>query len=105
MYIYICILCILYISFHGWPPKCAVGFSILNVISAVFVAQTMKLTQQDTECMIIERERAKASFAKKMRALFSELDVSGDGLFNAHSWKCFCKAENWCVRFFCVLGN
>jgi hypothetical protein len=59
--------------------KITCGFAVLNVIAAVFIQQTMKIMQQDTDIMVMEKQRAEMNFDKKMRKLFQMLDISADG--------------------------
>jgi hypothetical protein len=58
--------------------RCVCGFAVLNVIGAVFIQQTMKVMSQDTDIMLMEKQRTEAGFEKKMHQLFNILDVSRD---------------------------
>lgn len=62
--------------------RCIVGFAVLNVVNAVFIQQTMKVAQADNDLMILQKQKAAQSFAKKLRHLFEQLDESGDGLLS-----------------------
>merc|ERR1712083_1200619 len=42
----------------------------------------MKVTQEDNDIMIMERQRAQEAYSRKLRKLFGELDISGDGLIS-----------------------
>jgi len=59
--------------------KITCGFAVLNVIAAVFIQQTMKIMQQDTDIMLMEKQRVEHAFEKKMKTLFAYLDISRDG--------------------------
>eukprot|EP00927_Polykrikos_kofoidii_P005716 TRINITY_DN12270_c0_g1_i1.p1 TRINITY_DN12270_c0_g1~~TRINITY_DN12270_c0_g1_i1.p1 ORF type:complete len:560 (-),score=56.96 TRINITY_DN12270_c0_g1_i1:46-1560(-) len=78
--------------------RCVLGFAVLNVINAVFVQQTMRVAEADKEMMIMQKQRAKEDYVRKLGALFKQLDVSGDG---SVSWDEFCCAladpgvKNW----------
>eukprot|EP00927_Polykrikos_kofoidii_P011994 TRINITY_DN15145_c0_g1_i5.p1 TRINITY_DN15145_c0_g1~~TRINITY_DN15145_c0_g1_i5.p1 ORF type:complete len:365 (-),score=64.05 TRINITY_DN15145_c0_g1_i5:224-1231(-) len=60
--------------------RCVVGFCILNVVQAVFLSQTMRVAQEDSEVMIMQTKRAQKLYRQKLEQLFSQLDCSGDGL-------------------------
>lgn len=62
--------------------RCILGFSLMNVIGAVFVQQTMSVAQQDNDIMIVNKQRAAQSYRVKLTALFKALDTSGDGLLS-----------------------
>merc|ERR1712096_118881 len=66
--------------------RCVAGFTVLNVISAVFINQTMKVAEADTHLMISQKMRAQANYTHRLRKLFEELDVSGHG---AITWEEF----------------
>ena len=86
------------ITMANWAPPCRIlvnnvgepygfvilayraicGFAVLNVISAVFIQQTMKVMSQDTDIMLMEKHRAEKAFERKMGILFKTLDVSKD---------------------------
>jgi len=59
--------------------RCVVGFAMLSVIQAVFIQQTMKSAQLDEDFMIKQKAREKDTYAMKLRGIFKQLDVSGDG--------------------------
>eukprot|EP00434_Breviolum_minutum_P014696 symbB.v1.2.012960.t1/scaffold906.1/size153294/5 len=59
--------------------RCVVGFAVLNVVSAVFVQQTMKMANSDEELAFRQKEKETASYARKVRKLFQHMDDSGDG--------------------------
>ena len=71
--------------------RCLVGFAVLNVVSAVFVQQTMKVAQQDQEQLGCERmlrsaaqrymmslkQKQAEAYAQKLKRFFMTLDSSG----------------------------
>jgi len=59
--------------------RCVVGFSVLKVIGAVFISETMKVAAQDSELMIMTQDKARAKHAEKVRHIFFEMDTSKDG--------------------------
>jgi len=60
--------------------RCLVGYAVLNVVSAVFVQQTMKVAQQDQEYMMNLKQKQAEAYAQKLKRFFMTLDSSGDGL-------------------------
>jgi len=67
--------------------RCCAGFAVLNVISAVFIQQTMKVAQSDTEVMIMEKKRATEGYQKKLTSFFKRLDASGDGVLSLEEFQ------------------
>jgi len=66
---------------YGWffvIYRCVVGFSVINVISAVFIQQTMAVAQNDQDIMILQKQRATERYKSKLTALFKALDDNGD---------------------------
>lgn len=60
--------------------RCLVGFAVLNVVSAVFVQQTMKVAQADQEYVLNQKQKQVEAYAGKLKRFFMTLDASGDGL-------------------------
>jgi len=54
-------------------------FALVKVITAVFVAETTRATQSDDELTLQKRTRAMEVNGRKLREVFRELDVSGNG--------------------------
>merc|ERR1712046_20720 len=54
--------------------KLVIGFSVLSVISGVFIQETFKVATQDDRIMMMHKERARKTHALKMRALFDHAD-------------------------------
>lgn len=66
--------------------RCVIGFAVLNVVGAVFVQQTMKMANSDEELAFRQKEKETASYARKVRKLFSHMDDSGDGALNVEEF-------------------
>lgn len=66
--------------------RCVIGFAVLNVVSAVFVQQTMKMANSDEELAFRQKEKETASYARKVRKLFQHMDDSGDGALNVEEF-------------------
>ena len=62
--------------------RCVFGFSILNVVNAVFVQQTLKTANSDEEIAFKQKEREMAIYGRRVKTLFQTVDESGDGLIN-----------------------
>jgi len=59
--------------------KLLIGFSVVTVITAVFIQETFKVATSDDKIMMMQKERAIKAQKSKMRALFEHADVDGDG--------------------------
>lgn len=59
--------------------RCLVGFAVLNVVSAVFLQQTMKVAAADQDVALQQRQTATEAYTKKLETFFKKLDKSGDG--------------------------
>jgi len=68
--------------------RCYAGFAVLNVINAVFIQQTLKVAQNDKEIMIKQKMKAQEDYVRKLKALFWQLDTSGDGLISWDEFQC-----------------
>ncbi|CAE7235941.1 unnamed protein product, partial [Symbiodinium pilosum] len=62
--------------------RCVFGFALLNVVNSVFVQQTMKTASSDEELAFKQKEKDKLLYNRKVRKLFQNIDVSGDGAIN-----------------------
>merc|ERR1719408_1125333 len=91
-----CILTMFEITLGNWKPPCAalvenvaefwmlfslahkflIGFSVVSVITGVFIQETFKVATSNDEIMIIQKERAMKNHLKKMTALFEHADES-----------------------------
>lgn len=59
--------------------RCLAGFAILNVITAVFIQQTMKVARQDRDVMLIQKKGEQRAYARELARLFAVMDTSCDG--------------------------
>mmetsp|Transcript_20327 Transcript_20327/g.47432 ORF Transcript_20327/g.47432 Transcript_20327/m.47432 type:complete len:629 (-) Transcript_20327:165-2051(-) len=62
--------------------RCVLGFAVLNVVSAVFVQQTMKTASSDEELAFKQKQRDVAVYTRKVKKVFQTMDKSGDGALN-----------------------
>lgn len=60
--------------------RCVIGFSVLLVIQAVFIQQTMKTAQLDDDFLAQQKAREKRKLINRLVNIFNRLDESGDGL-------------------------
>lgn len=58
--------------------KLVIGFSVVAVITGVFIQETFKVASQDDGIMMMQKKRAMKLHLTKMKALFDHLD-DGDG--------------------------
>jgi len=54
-------------------------FSVLNIVTAVFVDSAFQATHKIRQIVIHEELEQKRDYLKALRDLFSEMDVNGDG--------------------------
>lgn len=62
--------------------RCVFGFAVLNVVSAVFIQQTMKTASSDEELAFCQKEKDIMLYNRKVKKLFQSIDSSGDGNIN-----------------------
>jgi len=67
--------------------KLLIGFSVVGVITGVFIQETFKVATTDDKIMVMQRERAVRAHTKKMKALFEHADSSGDGFLDKNEFK------------------
>merc|ERR1719272_2928182 len=60
--------------------RCLFCFAVVNVIRAVFMAETARVASADDEVAMLKRDRAAEFMQMKMKAVFADLDQTGDGL-------------------------
>lgn len=60
--------------------RCSFCFAVIRVITAVFIAETNRMIQQDDIMMIRKKQKMKESLHYKLRAIFNELH-NGSGAF------------------------
>jgi len=59
--------------------KLSLGFAILGVINGVFISETFKVAANDDAVMMMQKQRASQTHAKKMGLFFKNADISDDG--------------------------
>lgn len=59
--------------------KLIVGFSMVSVITGVFIQETFKVASTDDKIMLRHKERANNTHRDKMQTLFGMLDENSDG--------------------------
>merc|ERR1719223_997025 len=62
--------------------KLIIGFSVVSVITGVFIQETFKVTVRDDKVMLAQKEQAALAHAKKMQALFRHADTDHNGKLN-----------------------
>merc|ERR1719410_718917 len=62
--------------------KLVIGFSVVAVITGVFIQETFKVATTDDKIMVMSKERASKTHKNKMDALFNYADEDGDGFLN-----------------------
>jgi len=67
--------------------KLIIGFSVVSVITAVFIQETFKVATIDDRIMIMSRERANKTHSKKIHELFQLADNNGDGAIDIDEFK------------------
>jgi len=66
--------------------SCTLCFAVVNVIRAVFIAETGRIAAGDDEIAMMRKEQNKAALAQKLQDVFEELDDSGDGVVNQYEF-------------------
>jgi len=59
--------------------RCLAGFAILSVINAVFIQRTMKVAQNNSEIMLMQKQKDQEVYQRRLRDVFEKMDTSGDG--------------------------
>jgi len=67
--------------------KLVIGFSVVTVMTAVFIQETFKVASQDDRIAMMTKERARKSHIRKIGALFDHLDKDGDGMIRLEQFK------------------
>jgi len=60
--------------------KLVIGFSVVSVITSVFVQETFKVATTDDRIMMMTKARAAQTHLRKIGALFNHADANGDNL-------------------------
>jgi len=64
-----------------------VHFAVMRIISAMFLKETMKIAQSDTEAMTQEKMKHKDKFVSELGKFFRAADTSGDGLISCEEFE------------------
>eukprot|EP00929_Paragymnodinium_shiwhaense_P110644 TRINITY_DN7781_c1_g1_i1.p1 TRINITY_DN7781_c1_g1~~TRINITY_DN7781_c1_g1_i1.p1 ORF type:complete len:614 (-),score=94.82 TRINITY_DN7781_c1_g1_i1:74-1915(-) len=64
-----------------------VGFAVLKVVTAIFNAETFRITQSDDGIMLMHKERQVAIHTGRMQALLQEGDESEDGFLTLEEFQ------------------
>eukprot|EP00419_Tripos_fusus_P011229 CAMPEP_0172664186 /NCGR_PEP_ID=MMETSP1074-20121228/6418_1 /TAXON_ID=2916 /ORGANISM="Ceratium fusus, Strain PA161109" /LENGTH=189 /DNA_ID=CAMNT_0013480291 /DNA_START=664 /DNA_END=1233 /DNA_ORIENTATION=- len=59
--------------------KLVIGFSVVSVITSVFIQETFKVATIDDRIMMMSKARAAQTHLRKLVALFGHTDANGDG--------------------------
>merc|ERR1712139_358197 len=63
-----------------WVPYIVcVNFTVMRVVAALFLKQTMTVAAIDEERIAMEKMKQKERFAHELHEIFTEADTSGDG--------------------------
>merc|ERR1719237_1601636 len=60
--------------------KLVIGFSVVSVITSVFIQETFKVATIDDKIMVMTKERARNTHMSKISALFAHADLDGNGV-------------------------
>jgi len=64
-----------------------VVFSVIRIITALFLKDTLAVAANDQEMMMQQKAKAQEKFASKLREVFMEADESGDGTVNKEEFE------------------
>lgn len=64
--------------------RCMFCFAVLRVITAVFIAETNRVLENDDELTRIKKQRDSMALKVSLSRLFTALDIDGDGTFDWH---------------------
>merc|ERR1719487_631143 len=67
--------------------KFVIGFSVVSVITGVFIQETFKVATTNDEIMILQKERQIKTHLKKMQAFFAHADDSDDEALDVHEFQ------------------
>jgi len=62
--------------------KVIIGFSVVTVITSVFIQETFKVATIDDRIMIMSKERARKTHIEKINVLFGYADRDGNGIID-----------------------
>merc|ERR1719188_1100152 len=67
--------------------RIVMGLAAVGVINAVFMQETFKVVNNDSEIMVMMKARAISRHKRKMQDLFSIADTDGSGKIQRHEFK------------------
>jgi len=67
--------------------KLIIGFSVVSVITSVFIQETFKVATIDDKIMIMSKERARKTHINKINALFGYADKDGNGVIDFNEFQ------------------
>lgn len=67
--------------------KLIIGFSVVSVITGVFIQETFKVATTDDQIMLLQKDRAVKMHSQKMDKLFKLADENGDGLLDQEEFE------------------
>jgi len=67
--------------------KLVIGFSVVSVITGVFIQETFKVATTDDRIMVMSKTRASETHMKKMTALFNSADMDGSGFIDYNEYR------------------
>mmetsp|Transcript_66653 Transcript_66653/g.117854 ORF Transcript_66653/g.117854 Transcript_66653/m.117854 type:complete len:1076 (-) Transcript_66653:304-3531(-) len=70
--------------------KFVIGFAVVNVITGIFIQETMQVAKTDNKIMLSQREQSAALHVKKMTFLFAAADADGSGRLDRDEWEAVC---------------
>merc|ERR1711881_655864 len=59
--------------------RCVLGFSLIKVISSMFIAETHRICAQDKEMAALKKHSEEDAHKTQLREIFQEVDESGNG--------------------------
>jgi len=70
--------------------KFVIGFAVMNVITGIFLQETMQVAKTDNKLMLSQREQSAALHVQKMTKLFAAADADGSGRLDGEEWEEAC---------------
>lgn len=61
--------------------RCMFWFSVLRVMTAVFITETNRVVAHDRELTLLKKRRDQGLLSKSLGELFQSIDMNGDGTF------------------------
>jgi len=83
--------------------RCMFCFAVLKVIAAVFITETNRVLASDDELTILKSRRERTQYTRKLRNVFNEMDLDGDGMLDFEELKALL-ADEYMVSWLATLG-